>query len=159
MKRCKQQVAASVTLILFVSAVASAQTVTPLVSLDGSNGSQAYGPLVQAPNGDFYGVTYAGGPSNAGTIFKLTSAGTLTTLYEFTGGSDGGAPATGLLLATDGDFYGTTYRGGVNGDGTVFKISPAGVFTTLHSFTGSDGANPQTTLVQGRGDVFYGMTF
>jgi len=149
---------AGVCLILFVAAVASAQTVTSLVSFDGSNGQQPYGPLVQAPNGDFYGVTYAGGPSGAGTIFKTTSTGTLTTLYNFTGGGEGGTPATGLLPATDENLYGTTYYGGANGKGTVFKISPSGTLTTLHSFTGDDGANPQTTLVQGAGEVFYGMT-
>ncbi len=158
MAKYKLPVQAGVCLILFVAVVASAQTVTSLVSFDGSDGYEPYGPLVQDPNGYLYGVTHAGGPSGAGTVFKASTTGTLTTLYNFTGSSDGATPATGLLLASDGNFYGTTYYGGTSGKGTVFKISPSGTLTTLHSFTGADGANPQTTLVQGAGEVFYGLT-
>ncbi len=94
MARYKPPVQAGVCLILFVATVASAQTVTPLVSFDGSNGNEPYGPLAQALNGDLYGITtYAGGPSGAGTVFKTSATGALTTLYNFTGGGDGGTPA------------------------------------------------------------------
>ncbi len=85
--------------------------------------------LVQASDGNFYGTTQeAGGtncannPNHCGTVFKITPAGELTTLYRFDY-SDGKWPIAGLVQATDGNFYGTTYTGGANGDGTVFSLS------------------------------------
>ncbi len=92
--------------------------------------------LIQAADGNFYGATEGGGPSNAGTVFKITPAGVETVLYSFTGGSDGWEPFAGLIQATDGNFYGTTTYGGSSNMGTVFKITPAGVETVLYSFTG-----------------------
>jgi uncharacterized repeat protein (TIGR03803 family) len=64
-----------------------------------------------------------------------------------------------LLQATDGNFYGTTYSAGAFGDGTVFQITTNGVLTTLHSFSGADGANPWAGLVQGRDGNLYGTTY
>src|SRR5580658_1600476 len=157
MARHKQPALAGISLILF-AAMASAQTVTTLVSFAGGNGDEPIGPLVQGLNGDFYGVTAAGGAYNGGTVFKMTSTGRLKTLYNFTGGADGAGPESGLLLATDGDFYGTTNTGGENGKGVVFKITASGTETTLHSFTGADGANPEAVLVQGSRELFYGVT-
>jgi uncharacterized repeat protein (TIGR03803 family) len=116
---------------------------------------------------DFYGTTL-GFPIDAGTVFKITPGGTLTTLHAF----DGNDPANGLypeaplVQAANGDFYGTTEQGGVgnaNGRyGTIFKITASGNLTTLYSFcTGStctDGAKPYAGLVQGTDGNLYGTT-
>jgi uncharacterized repeat protein (TIGR03803 family) len=129
---------------------------------DGSNPSAG---LVQAPNREFYGTAFGGGANNFGTVFKITASGTLTTLYSFCGEpkcADGDNPASALVRATDGNFYGTTsaavIRGGQNGDGTVFKITAAGTLTTLHSFSGTDGDGPVGGLVQATNGNFYGTT-
>ena len=65
--------------------------------------------------------------------------------------------AAGLVQGIDGNFYGTTVGGGANQFGTVFKITPTGTFTVLHSFNTTDGANPRSALVQGRDGNFYGQ--
>ena len=126
-----------------------------------TDGGDPLGALVQARNGIFYGTTsYGGGnPCACGTVFKVTSAGTLTTLHTFVGGgSEGNYPQAGLVQGADGDFYGTTAYGGANGYGTVFKITPAGTLTILHDFDGTDGANPWAGLVQGADGNLYGTT-
>ena len=93
------------------------------------------------------------------------SAQTLTTLHAFAGyPTDGASPYAGLVQATDGNFYGTTYAGGTSGNcqggcGTVFRITPAGTLTTLHSFDWYDGASPTGALVQGNDGNFYGTTY
>jgi uncharacterized repeat protein (TIGR03803 family) len=122
------------------------------------------GALIEGSNGDFYGTTYFGGATNAyaGTIFKITSRGTLTTIYSFCSLSncaDGSTPVGGLVRGTDGDLYGTTASGGAFGYGSVFKLSPGGVLTTLHSFDFTDGEDPTAALVQANNGKFYGSTF
>src|SRR5580658_5746639 len=124
--------------------------------------------LVQATNGDFYGTTNGFGPTGTeGTVFKITPGGTLTTLYSFCAQGfpciDGEFPAAGLVQATNGDFYGTTY-GDANylNYGTVFKITPSGTLTTLYSFCAqfacADGEFPAAALVQATDGNFYGTT-
>ena len=112
--------------------------------------------LVQAANGDFYGTTGQSGANNAGTVFRITPAGTLTTLYSFcsqSGCPDGYDPLGNLVQATNGDFYGTTWGGGANnGTGTVFKITPAGTLTTLVTV----GGYPSGTLIQATNGDLYG---
>ena len=126
--------------------------------------------LIQATNGNFYGTTYEGGancaPDGCGTIFKITPSGTLTTLYNFcsqSGCSDGYYPEAGLIQASNGDFYGTTTFGGAGGVGTVFKITPSGTLTTLHSFCSqsncADGEYPEAGLIQATNGNFYGTTY
>jgi uncharacterized protein (TIGR03437 family) len=139
--------------------ISSAQTLTTLVSFNGTDGVEPdYGSLVQGTDGNFYGTTYSGGANNTGTVFKVTPGGTLTTLYSFTGGTDGEYPYAGLVQASDGNFYGTTYGGGCC-DGTVFKITPGGTLTTLYGFTGgADGGSPSGALVQATDGNFYGTT-
>ena len=123
---------------------------------DGTNPSA----LIQATNGSFYGTTSQGGASDCqcGTVFKITSTGTLTTLVSFDG-PDGSMPLAALVQAGDGDFYGTTSKGGANGYGTVFKITSEATLTTLHSFDGTDGSNPPGGLVEASNGTFYGTTF
>src|SRR5215469_12845470 len=79
---------------------------------------------------------------------SLAQAQSLTTLHSFTGGSDGAASAAAVIQARDGNLYGTTLGGGAYGLGTIFKITPSGTLTTLYSFNGSDGAEPEAALVQ-----------
>jgi uncharacterized repeat protein (TIGR03803 family) len=107
--------------------------------------------LIQGMDGNYYGVTTYGGTSNDGTVFKVTPAGVETVLYAFAGGNDGELPTAPLTEGTDGNYYGSTPFGGVNGQGVVFKVTPAGVETLLHAFAGgsADGANPYTALIQG----------
>ena len=125
--------------------------------------------LVQGADGNFYGTAFGGGGSgNQGTVFKVTPTGTLTTLYRFCpqppGCPDGAGPREGLVLASDGNFYGTTLYGGGSGNcsagcGTVFRITPDGELTTLYRFDSSDGADPDTVLVQASDGNFYGATY
>jgi uncharacterized repeat protein (TIGR03803 family) len=92
-----------------------------------------------------------------GTIFKITPTGELTTLHIFEL-TDGAGPIGGLVLGTDGMFYGTTFRGGSDSGGTVFRISRTGAFTTLHIFTISDGDTPYGPLIEASDGNFYGTT-
>src|SRR5580692_3991332 len=138
-------------------------TLLTLHSFDGSDGLNPLG-LMQASNGDFYGTTSTGGSGSGGTIFRMTPAGTLTTLHTFSG-TDGSWPVASLMEASNGHFYGTTSQGGPassicvsTGCGTVFEITPEGVLTTLHSFSGPDGLSPSGALVQGSDGNLYGTT-
>jgi uncharacterized repeat protein (TIGR03803 family) len=133
------------------------------------DGAYPEAALVQGSDGNFYGTTGGGGPYDEGTVFKITADGTLTSLYSFTGGKDGGFPYAGLVQGSDGNFYGTTYTGGaatnqygagIAGFGTVFRISTNGALTTLYLFTGgNDGGFPYAGLVQGSDGSFYGTTY
>jgi uncharacterized repeat protein (TIGR03803 family) len=133
---------------------------TALHSFDGTDGA-APNALVLATDGNFYGTTQVGGAHGAGTVFRITPGGTLTTLYNFCAQmdcADGGGSWAGLVQATDGNFYGTTGGGGAYDDGTVFKITPGGTLTTLHSFDGTDGYFLRAGLVQATDGNFYGTT-
>ena len=113
------------------AAIASpAQVFTTLANFGGVNGSNPFAGVVQGFDGNFYGTTYYGGANSSGTVFKITPAGKLITLYSFcaeSGCTDGAHPSGSLVQASNGDFYGTTLAGGANDDGTVFKIT-----LTLH---------------------------
>ena len=133
-----------------------------------SSSTQGCGPfdgLVQAPDGDLYGTTVGGGPANDGTIFKMTPSGTLTSLYSFCSQSncaDGSMPNAGMILGTDGNFYGTTIYGGATNRGTIFQITPAGAYKVLYSFCSqsgcTDGASSYSRLIQATDGKFYGTT-
>ena len=123
------------------------------------DGSSPEGALVQGRDGNFYGTTLLGGVNGDGTVFEVGAGGGLTTLYSFTNGSDGSGPEAALVQGTNGNFYGTTTGGGVNGHGTVFEIGAGGGLTTLYSFSGSDGGSPQAALVLGDDGNLYGTTF
>jgi len=119
--------------------------------------------LTLGPDGNFYGTTSSGGSGSGGTVFRVTTNGTLTTLYSFTDGNDGGNPDAALTLGPDGNFYGTTSNDGSGGGGTVFQITTNGTLTTLYSFafdyngTGI-GVGPSFSLTLGPDGNFYGMT-
>jgi uncharacterized repeat protein (TIGR03803 family) len=114
--------------------------------------------VVQGKNGDFYGVTYHGGAYGRGTVFRMTLAGLLTTLYSFDGPGDGQWPQAALVQGKDGYFYGTTSGGGTYGEGTVFRMGLNGALTTLLYFDGFNGATPSAPLVQATDGSFYGTT-
>lgn len=141
--------------------ISSGGTFTPVYSFtNGTDGGNPLDTLALGSDGNFYGTTQAGGVGVGGTVFSITTAGSLKTLYAFTNNNNGGEfPDAGLALGSDGNFYGTTYAGGSNGYGTVFKITAGASFTPLYSFTnGIDGANPEASLVQGSDVNFYGTT-
>jgi len=129
-----------------------------LAEFNNTNGTQPQGAIVRASDGNFYGTTIQGGASNnVGTIYKMTPSGALTTLHEFTGGSDGAFIYAGLIEGPDGDLYGTAYQGGAYNQGTVYKISKSGLFTVLYDFNQQTGiSGPHASLVLGNDGNFYG---
>lgn len=122
--------------------------------------------LSQGTDGRFYGTAMSGG-NGYGTVFRMSQQGNVTVLHAFAS-TDGASPEGGLTQATDGNFYGTTYAGGqtstcfTSGCGTVFKITPGGVFTSLYEFCAEsycpDGSNPVGTLAAGTDGALYGTT-
>ena len=166
MKRLNHWGTLCVIAVLYAATIAAspAQTFTVLKRFNITNGGFPAGPVVQGLDGNFYGTTSTAGAHGGGTVFRITPAGNLTTLYSFcrlTNCIDGEGPFAGLTLGTDGAFYGTTQVGG-SSVGTVFKITRAGVLTTLYSFCGqfncTDGAQPIAPVVQGSDGNFYGTT-
>jgi len=137
----------------------SAQTFTTLANFNGTNGDGPfYMSLVQGADGNFYGTTSEGGAIGYGAVFKISSQGALMTVYSFDS-DDGAYPYAGVLLATDGNLYGTTYLGGTHyTNGTIFKLTPQGTRTTLYNFDWTNGANPSAALIQGANGYIYGTT-
>ncbi len=126
----------------------------------GADGGGAYSALIQATDGNFYGTTYSGGAAGYGTVFKITPSGLFSVVHAFTGGTDGGRSYSALLQAADGNFYGTTADGGALGYGTVFKITPSGVFSVVYTFSGgTDGGSSYSALIQAPDGSFYGTTY
>jgi uncharacterized repeat protein (TIGR03803 family) len=162
-----------------VPVVQAAATFTTLASLNDAGGYEPYAALIQGTDGNFYGTTFLGGTPHCfgpggstvgcGTVFKITPAGQLSTVYSFTGGydsptggTDGAYPYAGLTLGTDGNFYGTTMGGGPNGYGMAFVMTPTGAESTLYSFCSlancADGSSPWGGLAEGTDGNFYGTT-
>jgi uncharacterized repeat protein (TIGR03803 family) len=127
----------------------------------GTDGYNPVGALVQGDDGSLFGVTRFAtfrGFTFYGSVFKINTNGALNTLYTLNF-SDGSFPAAGLVLGSDGNFYGTTEQGGANDNGTVFQITPGGVFSTLVEFDGfNDGSAPLTALTEGPDGSLYGST-
>jgi uncharacterized repeat protein (TIGR03803 family) len=153
--------------------VAKAQTninLTCLVTFNGTNGSMPAGDLILAADGNFYGTTQTGGTNatgdggSAGTFFKMSPDGILTTIYSFGMGSHW--PSGHLVQSKDGSFLGATLQGGQLGDGTIYKMSLDGQLTTIFSFgdynesggTSTNGFSP-AGLYQGLDGNFYGFTY
>jgi uncharacterized repeat protein (TIGR03803 family) len=132
-----------------------------------TDGAQPFGSLLQAANGNFYGTTSGAGGNSPGTVFEMTPAGKLTTIYTFCsqGGqycTDGFDPFAGLVQAADGNLYGTTDQGGNGHAGTVFRITLGGKLATLYTFCRlkdcTNGSSPRTPLVQATNGNLYGTT-
>jgi uncharacterized repeat protein (TIGR03803 family) len=143
--------------------VSPAGLATVVATFNGTNGAQPMG-VIQTSDGTLYGTTQSGGTANAGTIFKIApGTGVITVLHTFGDGSitnDGANPQAGLVLGSDGNFYGTTQYGGSAKLGTVFQVTPAGAVTIVHSFgdgsVTNDGAQPVAALVQDANISFSG---
>jgi len=130
---------------------------TPLYSFaGGTDGASPLAPLVQAQNGNLYGTTPFG--AGFGSVFAVAPAGGYSQLHAFTGGAGGAQPTGKLVQASDGNLYGTTRSGGPFDKGTVFRITPAGGFLVVHSFSGADGAYPLAGLIQAADGHLYGTT-
>jgi len=152
-------------LILAAANVSLAQDESPankttfktLLEFDAINGGNPSGPLVQGLDGNLYGTTAFAGANGAGTVYKITTSGTLTVLHNFCSQSncaDGLDPLYGLVLSPDGDFYGTA-------GAVFFKITPAGALTTLYTFCSGEnctgGLYPNGVVLAADGN-FYGTT-
>jgi uncharacterized repeat protein (TIGR03803 family) len=146
-------------------------TLTTLHSFtQGHNVTCPWAGLTLGNDGNLYGTTFGGGITNStyvngmdgmghvfsmGTVFRVTTAGTLTTLVSFNS-TNGANPAAALTLGNDGNFYGTTVYRGSGAYGTVFKMTTAGTLTTLVAFNYNNGAYPQAALTVGNDGNFYG---
>ena len=120
--------------------------------------TEVLAPLVEGPDGNFYGTAAYGGLHGDGSVFRITPGGDFSLLHSFDG-SDGLHPAAALVVGRDGNLYGTTPATSDGpSSGTVFTIVPGGGFATLHRFSGQDGATPAGALVEGENGVFYGVT-
>jgi uncharacterized repeat protein (TIGR03803 family) len=138
-------------------------TETILHSFSGSQVDSAnpVGSLTMDGAGNLYGATSGGGPTDLGTVFKLSVDGTHTILHRFVGGpNDGSYPSSGLTMDSAENLFGTTFGGGARGDGTVFKISAMGSQSVVHSFVGSqiDGRHPRGGLTMDGAGNLYGTT-
>jgi uncharacterized repeat protein (TIGR03803 family) len=124
-----------------------------------STGASSQAPLLQARDGLLYGTTSAGGTSGQGVLFSIDTGGSLRVLHSFNERTTGSIPATGVIQARDGLFYGTTFNGGSDGEGTLFRANAAGVVTVLRSFElTTSGGHPLAPLVEGRDGLLYGTT-
>ena len=165
----------SAAFLLCAVSLLQAQTPTILHTFTGPDGAQPVGTFVQTYEGNLVGTTNAGGSAGLGTVYQISPSGTFTLIHSFTGGTDGGNPASGVTLAPDGSAYGTSQTGGANSQGTAWKISATGVFTTLHAFGGTathlntpkhphpqteveDGEGPSTDFFWGPEDMLWGTT-
>ena len=138
--------------------------VTTLHAFDPSEGLNPAAPLVEADDGNFYGTMSGGGSLGNGTIFRLEPTGVVTVLHDFNSTTDGANPQASLVQAPDGLLYGTTYQGGDNNRGTVFRIDLAGSFSVFYQFVGgaslspllpaSDGYLYGTETILGAGTIF-----
>jgi uncharacterized repeat protein (TIGR03803 family) len=139
-------------------------TLTVLHNLDGvSDGSEPYYGLIQATDGNFYGVAQAGG-TFYGTVFKITPSGVYTVLHTFKDGpSDGATPSSALMQASDGKLYGVTAGGGTFGGGTIYSLTTTGgSYSVLYNFENTNsttGYNPGAPLVQNTNGTLYGDTY
>jgi uncharacterized repeat protein (TIGR03803 family) len=130
-----------------------------------SDGASPNSALIMDSAGNLYGTTVGGGGTycslGCGTVFKLSRSRKETILYRFgNNNSDGVWPSASLIMDSAGNLYGTTSKGGANGEGTIFKLSPSGAETILYNFTGAngDGANPVAGVIMDSAGNLYGTT-
>jgi uncharacterized repeat protein (TIGR03803 family) len=126
------------------------------------DGEDPAGGLALDAAGNLYGTTNIGGSKacfgGCGGVYRISPSGSEMMLYDFQGGNDGFHPVAPPIVDSTGNLYGTTFNGGVQSAGTVYKLDPAGSEQVLHSFTGSDGANPQGGLIADNAGNLYGTT-
>ncbi len=123
------------------------------------DGNNPHGGLILDASGNLYGTTAYGGVNSLGTVFKITAAGAESVLHSFGAAGDGFSPYASLILDASGNLYGTTYNGGANSTGTVFKITAAGAESVLYSFGAApDGNNPHAGLILDASGNLYGTT-
>ena len=136
---------------------------------DGTVPGDGAGPtagLTIGRDGNFYGTSHPlnGGASSGGTVYRVTANGDMTVLHTFSGSGLEGQFPGGLLLGSDGNFYGMAFRGGSSrtdinpGYGTIYRITPAGQLTVLHNFDNTSGAGPIGNLIEGTDGYLYGCT-
>lgn len=132
--------------------------VSEVYSLPGFPGS-AYdrSTLLLASDGNYYGTTWGGGAFRRGTVYRMTASGLVTVLHSFSGSPSASNPRNGLTEAADGNFYGTSFSGGAQDSGTVYRLTREGTLSVLYSFTGADGSLPSTRLVEGEDGALYGL--
>jgi uncharacterized repeat protein (TIGR03803 family) len=121
--------------------------------IDGSNPTAG---LILDRAGNLTGATWFGGAFDQGVVFKMTPSGVESVIYSFTGGTDGRYPTEKLTQDAAGNMYGVAYKGGAYDYGTVFKITPDGTETTLHSFTGGSDGNvlASPVILDSTGNVY-----
>jgi len=117
------------------------------------------GSLMLASDGNFYGVNLGNNNTDNGGVLKITPSGTVSVFYTFAGGQGGSEPSGGLVEATDGNFYGTLNQEGAGGGGTIYRLTPAGVFTKLHDFWVASGIYPEGTPLQHTSGKLYGFAY
>jgi len=133
-------------------------SLTTLVLFNGTNGANPTDGLTVGPDGIFYGTaSEKGGGQLAGTVFKVTANGTLTTIASFNS-TNGAIPLGGVVQGNGGIFYGTTAFGGTNqfGPGNIFKVTTNGVLTPLHFLAFAEGSEPSTKMIFGPDGNLYG---
>jgi uncharacterized repeat protein (TIGR03803 family) len=167
----------AILLVCAATAVPSpAQSLSTLVSFNNTNGANPLSVVIQGLDGYLYGTSQLGGQRGYGNIFKISTDGVMTEFYGVCQHrnlgtplyfcTDGAYPTAGLVLATDGNLYGVTSQGGTNcspdGCGTIFRITPLGVLTTLYNFCSqancTDGTTPNGALIQANDGNLYGTT-
>lgn len=124
---------------------------------DDPNGTDPFGALIQASDGNLYGTCYTGGSAEGGTVFRISTSGHLTKVYDFTTASIGTHPTSGVIQASDDNLYGVTPNGGI-GLGAIYQLTLGGVATLEASFAGATGNFPDGALVQGSDGNFYVTT-
>jgi uncharacterized repeat protein (TIGR03803 family) len=139
--------------------ITSTGQLTILHEFDSTDGANPDTPLVIGQDGDLYGTTTMGGAEMGGAIFKITNVGQFTPVYSFLPGPDGTDPECGMVLATDGNFYGTAFMGGNNNGGTIYGITPNGTYSVAYTFNGTEGCCPFVTPTQHTSGLLYGDTY
>lgn len=134
-------------------------TSTILYSFDGPHGQFPIGGLVEGSDGNLYGTTSAGGTEDAGVIYKITPTGTYTVLYNFSSKNSlfGYQAFAGLIAGSDGNLYGATIWGGVNGAGVIFEITTSGAYSVLTSFDVPQGDGAYATPMQHTNGAIFGL--
>jgi uncharacterized repeat protein (TIGR03803 family) len=138
----------------------SSGALTTIFTFDPLQGKEIAGQLLQGSDGYLYGVAFAGGPQDSGTVFKISTSGDFVFSRSFNGATDGGNPVGPLIEASDGFFYGMTYLGGYpkfNGYGTIFKMDRDGNVSVFFTFVPNvTAAYPSGGLIQGSDGFLYG---